>query len=119
VRRALALLVVALIAGCGGPDEPPGGLKVEDLTVKSRAVGKDMAVKVVVPPGGADGKPLLVFLHGRSGDESSYLHEPPYNAVKALGDRAPVIASRSPTATTTSIRTTATAATGAAMSPPT
>jgi enterochelin esterase-like enzyme len=93
VRRALALLVVALVAGCGGgPDDAPAGLKAEDVTVKGRAVGKDMAVKVVVPPGGADGKPLLVFLHGRSGDQSSYLHEPLYDAVEALGDRAPVIA---------------------------
>lgn len=91
MRRTLALLTVALIAGCGASD-PPAGLKVEDLTVKSKAVGEDMAVKVVVPEGGADHKPLLVFLHGRGGDESSYLHDPLFEAVKALGDRAPVVA---------------------------
>jgi S-formylglutathione hydrolase FrmB len=89
VRRALAVILVCLIAGCG-ESEPPPGFKVEDVTVHSRAVGKDMAVKVVVPPG--DRKPLLIFLHGRSGDEGSYVHEPLMNALKALGDRAPVVA---------------------------
>ena len=91
MRRALAVIVVTLLAGCGASD-PPAGMKVEDLTVKSRAVDQDMKLKVVVPEGGAKGKPLLVFLHGRGGDESSYLHDPVYDAVEALGDRAPVVA---------------------------
>ena len=86
----MATIVVALLAGCG--DAPPAGLKVEDLTVASRAVQEDMAVKVVVPEGGAAGRPLLVFLHGRGGDEGSYLHDPLLHAIGALGDRAPVVA---------------------------
>jgi enterochelin esterase-like enzyme len=86
----VATIVVALLAGCG--DAPPAGLKVEDLTVASRAVQQDMAVKVVVPEGGAAGRPLLVFLHGRGGDEGSYLHDPLLHAIGALGDRAPVVA---------------------------
>jgi S-formylglutathione hydrolase FrmB len=91
VRRALAVIVVTLLPGCGTPD-PPEGLEVESVTVKSPAVGDDMAVKVVVPAGGANGKPLLVFLHGRGGDESSYLDDPVFDALKQLGDRAPVVA---------------------------
>src|SRR6185436_1442698 len=90
-KRLLAVVALALLAGCGSSDAP-AGIGVEDLTVKSKAVGKDMAVKVVVPEGGAAGRPLLVFLHGRSGDEGSYVHDPLLDAVKALGDRAPVIA---------------------------
>jgi enterochelin esterase-like enzyme len=85
------LIAAVLLAGCGAAD-PPAGLNVEDLTVKSKAVGQDMAVEVVVPEGGAEGRPLLVFLHGRGGDESSYLHDPVYDGLKALGDRAPVVA---------------------------
>jgi poly(3-hydroxybutyrate) depolymerase len=49
-------------------------------------------VKVVVPEGGGEGRPLLVFLHGRSGDEGSYVHEPMLDALKALGSDAPVVA---------------------------
>jgi enterochelin esterase-like enzyme len=91
-KRRLAVLAVVLIAGCGGASDPPQDMKVESLTVKSRAVKHDMAVKVLVPAGGAAGKPLLVFLHGRGGDENAYLHEPLYDAVGQLGDRAPVVA---------------------------
>jgi S-formylglutathione hydrolase FrmB len=35
---------------------------------------------------------LLVFLHGRSGDEGSYVHAPMLDALKALGTDAPVVA---------------------------
>ena len=95
MRRALAVLLACLLGGCGGGgggDDPPAGVKVANFTVHSQAVGEDMAVKVVIPAGGAEGKPLLVFLHGRSGDEASYVHEPFLNALKQLGARAPVVA---------------------------
>jgi S-formylglutathione hydrolase FrmB len=91
MRRALvAVLAAGVLAGCG--DDPPAGLSVEDVTVRSKAVGKEMPVKVVVPAGGAEGRPLLVFLHGRSGNESSYLHDPLFDALEKLGERAPVVA---------------------------
>jgi hypothetical protein len=54
-------MVLVLLAGCGG-DDPPAGIAVRDLTVESTAVGRDMAVKVVVPEGGGAKRPLLVFL---------------------------------------------------------
>ncbi len=85
----LLVLVVALV-GCGG-DDAPAGMRVRDFTVHSKAVDRDMAVKVVVPDG--EGKrPLLVFLHGRGGDEGSYAHAPFFKALKALGSRAPIVA---------------------------
>jgi enterochelin esterase-like enzyme len=85
---ALMLLVTVLV-GCGG-DDAPAGMRVAGYTVHSKAVHRNMAVKVVVPGGGR--RPLLVFLHGRSGDERSYLHDPFFKALKALGARAPVVA---------------------------
>ena len=51
-----------------------------------------MKVKVVVPEGDAEGRPLLVFLHGRGGNESSSLRKPMFDALKALGTRAPIVA---------------------------
>jgi hypothetical protein len=88
-RNCVALLVVLVLAACG--DSTPPGIRVQDLEVHSRAVHEDMPVKVVVPAGGRR-RPLLVFLHGRSGDEGSYVHAPFLNALKALGPRAPVVA---------------------------
>jgi enterochelin esterase-like enzyme len=84
----VVLLAIALV-GCGG-DDAPAGIRVRDYTVHSKAVHQDMAVKVVVP--GSGKRPLLVFLHGRSANESSYLHDPFFKALKALGSRAPIVA---------------------------
>jgi acetyl esterase/lipase len=84
-------MVLVLLAGCGG-DDPPAGIAVRDVTVESTAVGRDMAVKVVVPEGGGAKRPLLVFLHGRGNDEGSYVHAPMLAALKALGRDAPIVA---------------------------
>jgi pimeloyl-ACP methyl ester carboxylesterase len=65
---------------------------VQTLTVESRAVHRDMTVKVVLPTGDPRGRPLLVFLHGRNSDENSYLQRPLFDALKALGPRAPIVA---------------------------
>jgi hypothetical protein len=100
-RNVVALLIVLAFAGCG--ETTPPGVHVADIEVHSRAVHRDMAVKVVVPAGGGR-RPLLVFVHGRSGDEGSYVHEPFLNALQALGPRAPVVAARTSRATTSSRR---------------
>jgi poly(3-hydroxybutyrate) depolymerase len=102
-------MVLVLLAGCGG-DDPPAGIAVRDVTVESTAVGRDMAVKVVVPEGGGAKRPLLVFLHGRGNDEGSYVHEPMLAALKALGRDAPIVAF--PDGAEESTGTTARAATG-------
>jgi S-formylglutathione hydrolase FrmB len=97
VIRALTAVVtvVVVLAGCGGGAlaKPPDGLEVADLTIDSAAVDRPMKVKVVVPAG-ADGerRPLLVFLHGRGGNERSSLRRPMFAALKALGTRAPIVA---------------------------
>ena len=87
-RALIAVLIAALLCGCG--DEVPPGVTVEDLKIDSRALNREMPVKAVVP--GSGPRPLLVFLHGRGNDESSYIHAPMLEALEALGDRAPVVA---------------------------
>ena len=69
------------------------GASVEELTVESEAVPGDHPVSVVVPDGGGSGRPLLVFLHGRSGDSGTYVDEEAFfEALEDQGDRAPVVA---------------------------
>ena len=72
------------------------GLRVEHLTVHSRAVGRDLGVDVVLPNESSEasgGRPLLVFLHGRSGSEHTYTEdEAMFAALARLGARAPVVA---------------------------
>ena len=98
--RRLAIVALALIAAAslaagiatGGSREPANarGAKVLALTVDSAAVGRRLALRIVVPPGG--GRGLLVFLHGRGVSVDHYLDDPFFQALAALGDRAPVVA---------------------------
>jgi enterochelin esterase-like enzyme len=89
-----AALAVALSLGCGAAGDARGGTRVVALTVDSKAVGRRLPVRVVVPAGAGTGapRPLLVFLHGRGGDERSSLGEPLFAALARLGRRAPVVA---------------------------
>jgi S-formylglutathione hydrolase FrmB len=70
------------------------GATVERMEVKSRAVGKQLPVTVVLPKDASDGdpRPLLVFLHGHGGDENGFLDEEMFEAVARLGTRAPIVA---------------------------
>jgi S-formylglutathione hydrolase FrmB len=69
------------------------GARVETLAIDSGAVGEELPTTVVVPAGVADGpRPLLVFLHGRGGDERSELDEAFFSALAGLGRRAPIVA---------------------------
>jgi S-formylglutathione hydrolase FrmB len=97
-RRGAALAVLAAVAAGGwlqlggSADGARAGAQVVRLTFDSRAVGRREAVSIVIPAGGSAGRPLLVFLHGRGGDDRSSLHDPLFAALGRLGDRAPVIA---------------------------
>src|ERR1700754_4310478 len=72
------------------------GADVSHLTIHSRDVGADQGVQVVVPAsdgGHTSGKPLLVFLHGHGGSDTSYTEaESFFRALAALGREAPVVA---------------------------
>lgn len=103
-RRLVALLALAALIAAGvlvadairdaarGYD--PRGAKVEHVDVRSRALGgRTLPQTLVAPAGGARGRPLLVFLHGRGmgGGDSNLSHEL-FAALQRLGDRAPAIA---------------------------
>jgi enterochelin esterase-like enzyme len=91
VRLVPLLVLLAALSGCG---TATADTRVVSLDVHSRAVHRTLAVKVVVPDGAETGakRPLVVFLHGRSGNASSELGEPLFSALARLGRRAPVLA---------------------------
>ena len=104
-RRAVALallvgaglavwLVVSLVDKATSPEgfTDTRGAEVEELEIRSRAVGETLSVNVVVPDGGAEGRPLLVFLHGRGSGEDSILYDELFAALEDQGDQAPLIA---------------------------
>lgn len=80
------ILLIAVLVGCGVDRH---GADVESYEIDSKAVGRELPQRLVVPdsPSGA----LLVFLHGRSGDEESNLTDEFYAALGRLGDRAPAV----------------------------
>jgi S-formylglutathione hydrolase FrmB len=82
--RALLLVAVALLAGCGGP----AGEKLEH---RSRAVGETLEHRVYVPENASDDPPLLVFLHGRGGGPEDTISDEMTDALDAAGERAPVV----------------------------
>lgn len=87
----LALFLALALAGCGSAS---ADMRVVSLHVRSRAVHHTQAVTVVVPDGADRGpaRPLVVFLHGRGGNEDSELGDPLFRAIRRLGTRAPVMA---------------------------
>lgn len=72
------------------------GATVVGLTIHSGDVGEDLGVQVVVPAGDSGhtrGRPLLVFLHGHGGSDTSYTEDEAFfRALASLGRRAPVVA---------------------------
>jgi poly(3-hydroxybutyrate) depolymerase len=71
------------------------GARVVHLTLRSQEVDRKLGVNVVVPaqPGRRGERPLLVFLHGRSGDESTFTgDEAVFDGLRALERGAPIVA---------------------------
>ncbi|HEX7290862.1 MAG TPA: alpha/beta hydrolase-fold protein [Conexibacter sp.] len=90
---AAALVALAGATACGHAD--PQGARIERMTIDSAHVGRAQHVTVVVPPGEAPRRPrpLLVFLHGRGGDDESELDtQPLFDTLRELGPRAPLVA---------------------------
>ncbi len=87
----LGVVIWRVVAGALGSDTH--GARVERLRIDSDAVGHDLPVTVVLPPGDAGGdRPLLVFLHGRGSSQDASLVDPFFEALLDLGRRAPVVA---------------------------
>jgi S-formylglutathione hydrolase FrmB len=80
------------LAGLGGVDER--GADVTTFEIQSHAVGEKLDTAVVVRDSLSDvhRPPLLVFLHGRGGEEGSEASNAFFEAMDALGPRAPVVA---------------------------
>ena len=53
---------------------------------KAALSGGASTPSLVIPNGGGEGRPLLVFLHGRGNDERSYLeYESLFEALESIG----------------------------------
>jgi len=99
VRRGLriALVAVAIIAAWVGiKDVRRGyyttrGASVVRFTIHSRYVHRDLHEILVVPSGGAHGRFLLVFLHGRGSSPSSNLRQHLCDGLHDLGRGAPAV----------------------------
>jgi len=66
------------------------------LTIRSEAVGANLGVSAIVPRQPADERgerPLLVFLHGRDGSDSTFIgNKSMLEGLAKLGARAPIVA---------------------------
>jgi S-formylglutathione hydrolase FrmB len=67
------------------------GARVERFTLHSRVLHRDLHDVLVVPHGDGPGRPLLVFLHGRSSPADSNLTQQLFDTLRNLGRRAPVV----------------------------
>jgi enterochelin esterase-like enzyme len=87
VLAAVAVLALTLLAGAN-----THGARLVRYSIDSRLVGHSLPQVGVVPPGNAPGRrPLLVFLHGKGGEEESNLNSELFAALAKLGPRAPDI----------------------------
>jgi enterochelin esterase-like enzyme len=68
------------------------GAELSHITIKSRFAHRTLRVSLVQPAGATEGRPLLVFLHGR-GDkgEDSNVNDAFFKALAAQGDKAPAV----------------------------
>ncbi len=96
MRRWLALSVVVFAATIGWlavRDALRGyhrtyGARVDHFTLHSRLLRRDLD-EILVTPHGGRGRFLLVLLHGRSVSPDSWLSDPFFEALHALGSSAP------------------------------
>jgi enterochelin esterase-like enzyme len=99
MRRGIAIAVIVLAAAAGWVAfrdwrrgyESTRGATVSRFTLHSALVGRDLHEILVTPSGDSRGRPLLVFLHGRSSPPDSNLRQPLFDALHDLGRSAPVV----------------------------
>ena len=93
------------LAGCGSSESTEAvpsqdlrtsgeNVRLGELAIDSRAVGKDLDVNVIEPAGRtASKRPLLIFLHGAGGSNESFLaNEALLAGIARLGTEAPIVA---------------------------
>lgn len=103
MRRFIPICIAILLlvlAGCGSSDSPQtstssskGELRLDQLSIDSQAVDRELEVSVIAPAGAAGDRPLLVFLHGAGGSHQSFVdNEAVLSSLAQLGAKAPVLA---------------------------
>jgi len=85
------LPLVVLVACAGKPYRSTQGARIVHFQLASRLVHQTLDETLVVPAGGAAGRPLLALLHGRSADADQFLGDPLFAELKRLGTAAPVV----------------------------
>ena len=102
LRRTIALVIVLAAAGVlvwAGLNlsrlwkTDTHGAELTETSIESKAVPGEHPVSVVVPDGADDGeRGMLVFLHGRSGDDGSYTDDEEFfEALAGQGGDAPIV----------------------------
>ena len=93
---AVGVVVVAVVAAVVGvPALVPAavstrGARIVRFTIDSALVHQALPVAAVIPRGAAGSRrPLLVFLHGKGGDQNSSINGELFAALARLGARAP------------------------------
>ena len=87
---AVAAVAVALIVVRTPAAVATRGARIVHFTIDSPLVHQTMPVTAVIPAGsGGERRPLLVFLHGKGGDQNSSLSSQLFAALASLGARAP------------------------------
>jgi S-formylglutathione hydrolase FrmB len=87
----VAAVAVVLVIGAAVRTHTLGA-RVVRVTVWSRLLHRRVPLTLVVPAGGGAGRPLLVFLHGRGGDQDSEISDELFKALSKERARAPDIA---------------------------
>jgi enterochelin esterase-like enzyme len=99
MRRALiAVAVLFIVVGVidlvrsskGTAYHSTAGATLVHFTLHSRATHRDLH-EILVRPRGGRGRFLLVLLHGRGADPASWLSQPFFDELHALGTRAPAV----------------------------
>lgn len=105
-RRWMIVGMAALVIGLGlwrgiaglvdddvrSGDKAAHGARIVRYAFESRFVHRTMAQTAAVPSGASRVKrPLLVFLHGRGGDNEANSNDAFYRALRGLGTKAPIV----------------------------
>ncbi len=89
---ALAVVALAVLFATRANGVATHGARVVHFTIRSALVHQTMPVTAVVPAGAAgQPRPLLVFLHGKGGNQNSSVDGALFAALAGLGSRAPDI----------------------------
>lgn len=96
MRRALPIVALLVLAGCGGGDDaapPPAPVGVAEHTLPLRAPGVDriLQARVLDPSQARDDAPLLVLLHFQGGSPELMITDELKAELRRLGERAPVV----------------------------